>query len=162
MSYQLIGGSRVPVRSRYVLHGGRSYGLAAGAYDTRYPLVIDPGLLYSTYLGGSGGDQGFGIAVDTSGSAYVTGETSSSSFPSTFWGRRRELHGGGDVFVTKLNPAGSGLVYSTYLGGSGEDRGLGLAVDAAGSVYVTGFASTGFPTTFWPSTRATAAPVTRS
>jgi len=119
------------------------------AYDASRPLVIDPVVLsYSTYLGGSGDDQGFGIAVDTDGNAYVTGRTDSANFP-TISGAFQPTGGSTtDAFVTKLNPAGSALVYSTYIGGSGFDSGAGIAVDAAGNAYVTGFTgSTNFPTT---------------
>jgi hypothetical protein len=105
------------------------------------------GLSYSTYLGGSSGDQGFGIAVDASGDAYVTGRTGSTNFPTTGGAFQTTLAGGNDVFVTELNHAGSGLLYSTYLGGSDDDRGYGIAVDAAGDAYVTGYTqSTNFPT----------------
>jgi hypothetical protein len=106
-------------------------------------------LLYSTYLGGSSFDESFGIAVDGSGNAYVTGDTGSSNFPTTP-GAFRTTFGGGDfdAFVSKLNAAGSALLYSTYLGGSVVESGLGIAVDASGSAYVTGFtASSNFPTT---------------
>src|SRR5439155_3430522 len=126
VSYQLIGGRRVPVESRYLLDGRLSYGFAAGAYDARYPLVIDPGLAYSTYLGGSGFDRGQGIAVDGAGNAYVTGLTASTDFPTTVGAFDTSANGGGDAFVTKLNPLGTGLLYSTYLGGSGGDEGLGI------------------------------------
>jgi uncharacterized repeat protein (TIGR02543 family) len=103
-------------------------------------------LVYSTYLGGTGGDGGEGIAVDGSGSAYITGFSESTNFPtaSPIQGTNA---GGHDVFVTKLNPAGSALVYSTYLGGSGDDWGQGIAVDGSGSAYITGYtSSTNFPT----------------
>jgi hypothetical protein len=104
-------------------------------------------LLYSTYLGGSAGDIGFGIAVDSSGSAYITGRTDSTDFPTA--SPVQPANGGGfDAFVTKLNAAGSALVYSTYLGGSGTfaDEGYGIAVDVSGNAYVTGYtASTDFP-----------------
>ena len=95
-------------------------------------------LVYSTYLGGSGDDYGDGIAVDSSGSAYITGYTSSTNFPTA--NPIQGTHAGGyyDAFVTKLNPAGSALVYSTYLGGSSDDVGWNIAVDSSGSAYITG------------------------
>jgi len=104
-------------------------------------------LSYSTYLGGSGFDQGNGIAVDSAGSAYVTGDTDSTDFPTTP-GAFQTTNGGFEgAFVTKLNAAGSALSYSTYLGGSSVDGGRGIAVDSAGSAYVTGLTgSTDFPT----------------
>ena len=107
------------------------------------------GLVYSTYLGGSGADFGYGIAVDGAGSAYVTGATYSTDFPTTA-GAAQTTHAGSyvDAFVTKLNATGSGLVFSTYLGGIGDDDCRGIAVDAAGSAYVTGWTfSPNFPTT---------------
>jgi hypothetical protein len=103
--------------------------------------------LYSTYLGGSSGDGGAGIAVDTFGSAYVTGLTDSADFPTA--APIQATFGGGDAdaFVTKLSPAGSALLYSTYLGGTDNDAGHGIAVDALGSAYVTGDTiSLDFPT----------------
>jgi hypothetical protein len=111
-----------------------------GAYDAGRPLVIDPVLVYSTYLGGSGGDSGSGIAVDGQGSAYVTGFTESPDFPlaNPLPPPNTTLRGGGDAFVAKLGPGGNTLVYSTYLGGSSGDVGFGIAVDAQGNAYVTG------------------------
>ena len=104
-------------------------------------------LIYSTYLGGSGNDWGDGITVDGAGSAYITGYTTSTNFP-TQSAYQATLQGGRqNVFVTKLSPAGNALVYSTYLGGNGNDYGQGIAVDWAGSAYVTGYtSSTNFPT----------------
>ena len=103
------------------------------------------GLVFSTYLGGSGQDIGWGIAVDSRGSAYVVGSTASHNFPTVSLLQKRG--GAVDAFISKLNPAGSALVYSTYLGGTGEDDGFGIAVDSAGNSYVTGATnSTGFPT----------------
>jgi hypothetical protein len=112
-------------------------------------------LLYSTYLGGSGSstmsELGFSIAVDTEGDTHVTGTTNSSDFPTTAGAFQTTFAGGingGDAFVTELNATGSRLVYSTYLGGSGDDDGAGIAVDGAGNAYVTGTtSSTNFPTT---------------
>jgi uncharacterized repeat protein (TIGR01451 family) len=146
VTYQLVRGKRVPVSSRFRLEGGNRYGFAVGEYDRRLPLVIDPGLQYSTYLGGS--STGVGIAVDTAGSAYVTGYTTSGDFPTTSGALDTTLGGGDDAFVTKLNPAGSALAYSTYLGGSSYEYGHGIAVDTAGSAYLTGWTTSGdFPTT---------------
>jgi uncharacterized protein (TIGR03437 family) len=103
-------------------------------------------LVYSTYLGGSGFDAGRGIAVDGTGSAYITGSTNSANFP-TQSPYQAILRRFSDAFVTKLTPAGNALVYSTYLGGSDDDGGRGIAVDQMGSAYVTGQTlSTDFPT----------------
>jgi hypothetical protein len=86
-------------------------------------LVIDPSLAYSTYLGGNGDDASFGIAIDAAGNAYVTGQTSSSNFPATGGAFHTSSGGGQDAFMSKLNAAGSALIYSTYLGGNGDDSG---------------------------------------
>ena len=94
-------------------------------------------LVYSTYLGGSDEDQGYSIAVDGSGAAYVTGKTVSTNFP-TLNPYQATNQGGHDGFVTKLSPAGNSLIYSTYLGGSAVDDELGIAVDGSGAAYVTG------------------------
>ena len=102
-------------------------------------------LLYSTYLGGNSDDVGDGIALDGSGSAYVTGFTYSTDFPTQnpFQTDQPDL----DAFVTKLSPSGNSLVYSTYLGGNSDDVGNGIALDGSGSAYVTGMTkSTDFPT----------------
>jgi Beta-propeller repeat len=147
VSYQLIGGERVPVESRYKLEGDGGYGFAVGAYDPRYPLVIDPGLDYSTFLGGANFDRGFDIALGD-GNAYVTGSTPSADFPTTPSAFDTTLNGQEDAFVTKLNARGSALAYSTFLGGTGDDLGLGIAVDTRGNAYVTGETqSADYPTT---------------
>jgi uncharacterized repeat protein (TIGR01451 family) len=159
ISYQEINGQQVPVTSSFKLEqqeqGKNSFGFEVeNGYDSRYPLIIDPGLAYSTYLGGGGFDQGVDIAVDTAGQAYVTGFTNSTGatpFPTTLGAFDTSFNGLFDAFVTKLTADGSGLVYSTYLGGGGSDTGFGIAVDAAGHAYVTGSTSstgaTPFPTT---------------
>jgi hypothetical protein len=147
-SYQPIGGKQRTVSSVLLLRGVRSFGFRIGAYDRRYPLVIDPGLAYSTFLGGASPDIGEGIAVDRAGNAYVTGGTESDDFPTTAGAFDRGLSGRTDGFLTKLNVDGSGLVYSTFLGGSADDRGHAIAVDRAGRAYVTGITlSADFPTT---------------
>ena len=95
-------------------------------------------LIYSTYIGGNGSDHGLDIAVDSSGSAYVTGFTTSTNFPTTPGAFRTEGAGGEDAFILKLNPSGTALVYSTYLGGTGQERGNGIALDPSGNAYITG------------------------
>jgi uncharacterized protein (TIGR03437 family) len=102
-------------------------------------------LVYATYLGGSGLDQGLHIAVDNAGSAYVTGVTTSTDF-SVRAPIQANNRGGGDAFITKLSPTGGDLIYSTYFGGTGNDAGYSIAVDAAGAAYITGqTASTNLP-----------------
>jgi len=140
--YQTIKDKKVMVKGRYALLGKNhdQVGFELAPYDKRRALTIDPLLLYSTYLGGDGEDQAYSIAIDSDGNAYVTGTTSGGTptgFPTT---GGQTTYGGGtfDAFVTKMNPGGSGLVYSTYLGGSAEDDGYGIAVDSAGQAYVVG------------------------
>src|SRR5439155_10759971 len=108
-----------------------------GEYDRSKSLVIDPTLVFSTYLGGNGDDLGSSIAVDGSNNIYISGTTGSSNFP-TQGPAFPNNKGLSDIYVTKINAAGSGIVYSTYVGGSGLDRGDGLAVDASGNAYVVG------------------------
>ena len=145
--YQELDGERLPIDGRYALLDKQRVGFAIGRYDARLPLVIDPVLGYSTYLGGNDQDYGQGIAVDASGNAYVIGTTFSTNFPMA--NARQPASGGGmsDVFVSKLNASGNALVYSTYLGGSDEDVGAGIAIDGAGNAYVAGHTvSNDFPT----------------
>ncbi|MCS6952664.1 MAG: SBBP repeat-containing protein [Bryobacteraceae bacterium] len=111
----------------------------AGGVDAIVAKVGSSGnLIYLTYLGGSGDDRAFGVAVDSAGAAYVTGWTYSANFPTTTGARQRVLAGGRDAFVVKFNSAGNGLVYSTFLGGGSHDAGYGLRVDAVGVATVTG------------------------
>ncbi len=139
-------GQRTPVQTHYVLLGDNRARFEVDAYDRSLPLIIDPVLSYSTYLGGSNNDYGNAIAVDGHGNVYVTGDTYSTDFP-TVSPLQASPHGGRDAFVAKLNPSGTALVYSTYLGGGGTDRSEGIAVDGSGNAYVIGITtSTNFPT----------------
>jgi hypothetical protein len=155
VAYQRSNGTKRYVPSRYVIRGKHSIGFAVGEYDSSKPLVIDPVLAYSTYLGGSGADTGYSIALDVAGNAYVTGGTDSTNFPTSLNPLQPANAGLTDAFVLKLDPAGSSVIYSTYLGGSGNENdfnqltgveGAGIAVDASGSAYLTGrTASLDFP-----------------
>jgi Beta-propeller repeat len=140
MTYQEVNGLRQEIASRYVLTGEREVGFELGAYDRTRPLVIDPVLVYSTYLGGLGFDNGTDIAVDAQGNAYVLGSTTSLDFPTV--NPIQPTLGGSpnlpDVFVAKLNREGSALIYSTYLGGNSLDQPGDIAVDKEGNAYVTG------------------------
>jgi hypothetical protein len=137
--YQELDGKRIPVEGGYVRLSDRKIGVHVASYDRNRPLVIDPTLSYSTFLGGKGGDGGTAIAVDAQGNAYVAGFTSSSNFPIVNPYDSRIGNADQDVFVTKLNSSGTAIIYSTYIGGSkGYDYATGIAVDAQGNAYVTG------------------------
>ena len=135
------------VACSYVVRGPRSYGFLCEGWKGTGALVIDP-LLYSTFLGGSGPDFGFDIALDAAGNAYVTGSTLSPDFPVTA-GAFDELYDDDvDAFIAKIDPSGGTLLYATFLGGGLRDKGEGIAVDGLGSAYVTGETrSSDFPTT---------------
>jgi hypothetical protein len=145
--YQETSAGKREVDGRYALRSGGRVGFEVGEYDRNATLIIDPVLVYSTFLGGNGSqEQGKSIAVDSTGNAYVAGFTESADFP-TANAAQGTNRGAFDVFVTKLNAAGSALVYSTYLGGSGSELCQALAVDSTGNAYVTGSTvSTDFPT----------------
>jgi Dockerin type I domain/Beta-propeller repeat len=137
--YQMDGNKRQEIEGKYNITDNNRFSFKLDDnYNRNLPVVIDPVLIYSTYLGGSGVEAGWGIAVDTSGCAYVTGRTSSTDFPTE--GPYQATHQGAnyDVFITKLSSVGNSLIYSTYLGGSSSDRGADIAVDAFGCAYVTG------------------------
>ena len=142
--YQEANGQRVPVAGGYIVNDPTHISFRVAQYDPTKPLVIDPVLVYSTYLGGSGTDQASGIAVDAAGNVYVAGSTDSADFPLTIPG---SLPAGlAHVFVSKLDANGSNLIYTDYIGGSSQDYGYALALDAANNVYVTGStASSDFP-----------------
>ena len=154
--YQDGANGRQPVAGAYTLGDDGQVGFALASYDTSRPLVIDPVILYGTYVGGSAYDFVTGIAVDSAGNAYVTGETTSANdFPlknafDPTYNDPPESSGQRDTFITKINPSLAGaasLIYSTYLGGNGGDFGRAIAVDSAANAYVTGQPnSTNFPT----------------
>jgi hypothetical protein len=135
--YQEVGGQRKTVAGRFVLAGDRACGFQIdGAYDAAKPLIIDPTLAWSTYLGGSSDDLGNAIAVDGAGNVYVTGDTTSSGW--TTGGFDTTYKSYDDAFVAKLSSTGA-LLWSTYLGALDDSGGRGIAVDGSGNAYVTGY-----------------------
>jgi hypothetical protein len=141
-----------PVAVDYVVDSQNRVGFQLGPYDHSKTLVIDPTLSYSTYLGGATDDYGNSIAVDSAGSAYVTGYTNSAAFPVTGGSYQPKCGGCSvgmeDAFVTKLDPTGSFLIYSTFLGGLSNDIGNGIALDPSGDAFIVGQTfSLDFPTT---------------
>jgi hypothetical protein len=151
IAYQEKQGARQEIVARYSLTAANRVTFELGKYDASRQLYIDP-LIYSTYLGGSGGfgDSGKAIAVDSFGDAYVTGFTGSTNFPTTPGALQTGCNTSvycENVFVTKFNPAGSALVYSTYLSPGNNYGGAGIAVDSAGDAYIVGTTTGDFPTT---------------
>jgi hypothetical protein len=146
--YQYFGGSRQAIVGSYVLNVNH-VGFSVGAFDRTRPLVIDPEIVYSTYLGGSGDDLGeIHPAVDGSGHVFICGITDSVDFPTSPGVVQPTLPGSFDGFVTEMSADGSGVVYSTFLGGTGLDDAQACQVDGQGNVYVGGFtASADFPVT---------------
>lgn len=143
VAFQVVDGAQVAVPVRYQVHGD-TLGFAVGSYDRSLPLVIDPTLVYSSYLGGNSEDHARDVAVDAAGNVYVTGLTHSTSFPGGVSGNA----GYDDLFVTKINAAGTAILYTAIIGGEGSDEPGGIAVNADGSrVWVVGeTTSDNFPT----------------
>jgi hypothetical protein len=143
VAYQEANGGKQTVAANYILRREGEVSFDLGKYDTSRTLIIDPILSYSTYLGGSNIDGANAIAVAPDKTAFITGRTFSSDFPTV-----HPLQGKSDVFVTKLSADGAAILYSTYLGGKNPDVGNGIAVDAFGDAYVTGATlSPDFPVT---------------
>lgn len=143
--YQDTPSGRVTIDGAFQKLGPQTAGFRVGPYDRSLPLVIDPTITYSTYLGGTGMGAVTGVAADSAGNLYVAGWTEAQNFPIVL--PTQAASGGGvDVFVAKLNPAGNTLIYATYFGGRGDDRAAGVAVDSSGQVRVAGSTnSTNFP-----------------
>ena len=151
--YQMVNGARVEVAGRYVLLAENRVGFDVSPYDVAEPLIIDPTLVYATFLGGSGfsGDIANAIAIDASGNAYVTGQTTSTDFPGTIlFPTRQQTFFFYNTYVAKFNPAGNQLLYSVILGGNSFDSGEGgngIGIDSSGNAYITGTTdATNFPT----------------
>ncbi len=146
IAYQEIKGGRRSVDAHFALRGGDEVTIALGQYDHSQPLVVDPAIMYSTFLGGMVA-QIQALAVDPSGNAYAAGWTCCASDFPTAGGIQTGLNGVDNAFVTKFNPTGTSIIYSTYLGGSQMDIATGIAIDTAGNAYVTGYTdSPDFPT----------------
>ena len=152
--YQIVRGERREIAGRYALVKNHQVTFSVPSYDRSEPLILDPVLNYSTYLGGASaeGEAPFGIAVDSTGNAYVAGTTFSNDFPTTISGFDPGPPASGAtfgaVFVTEMNPTGTAEVYSTYLAGSTGELGVALALDPTGKIYLTGQTfSSDFPTT---------------
>jgi hypothetical protein len=146
-AYQTVGGVRKQVACSFALERN-TVAFQVARYDASQPLVVDPTLEYSTFLGGALDDSCQGVHIDPAGAVFAGGYTSSSAFPTSATGYDRTLGGTEDCIVTKLNAAGTALVYSTFLGGASGDYCWDLAVDATGQAFVTGRTdSSGFPTT---------------
>jgi hypothetical protein len=148
--YQDIDGTRQTISAQYQVIDGNQVAFQISSYDIGRPLVIDPVLVYATYLGGTSTDftTAGDLHVDSAGNAYLCGLTYSANFPTTSGANQTSLRGGYDAFVTKLNPSGSALVYSTFLGGSGLQGCQGSNIDSSGNAYVAiSTNSTDFPTT---------------
>ncbi len=143
--YQVVNQLRKEVSGRYLISDQAEVSFDIGPYDPSKPLIIDPAFVFSTYLGGTADDVGLAITIDSSGNSYVTGRTLSTNFltANTINGSN---HGLNDVFVTKINPAGNSVLYTTFIGGSGDEAGYAIAINSAGQAYVTGYTkSTNFP-----------------
>ena len=142
--YQKNEWRRSNIPGKFVLYNSTEAGFETGSYDTGQPLVIDPVIAFGTFVGGAGGTQALAVAMDSSGSAYVAGQTWPLNFPTTF--SVSASIGNQDAFLVKLNPAGTQVVYATYFGGLSTDSARGVAVDSTGNAYVTGFTySSNFP-----------------
>jgi uncharacterized protein (TIGR03437 family) len=137
VAYQNINGHRVEVAASYVMRNG-DVGFDVAEYDRSRTLVIDPVVVYSSFVGGDRSDSITGVAVDKAGNTYITGETTSANFPQVGTNHTQLQGALTYAFVTKINPAGNQILYSTFLGGSSNTRGRAITVDADGNAYIGG------------------------
>jgi hypothetical protein len=144
--YQLVNGRRVMISGSYEVQADRVVGFRIGPYDPRLELVIDPVIVFTSLLGGSSQDQISAVASDSYGNLVVAGWTSSTNFPVQAAARQSQFGGSVDAFVAKFGGNGGDLIFCTFLGGNGDDRAAGIALDSAGNIYLAGHtASTNFP-----------------
>lgn len=151
VAWQVINGQHQSVETSFQILSDNTVGFQVAAYDQEYALTIDPTLTYATYIGGGGSEDGQDMALDSVGNVYITGPTTSTDFPVAV-GPDTSYNGGSqDIFVAKLNPTGTSLLYAGYIGGSGYDSGVSIAVDNAGNAFVAGVtSSTDFPVIVGP------------
>ncbi len=148
--YQKVDGRRIAIKGNYVRRGLCGVGFKIARYNRSQPLVIDPILVYSTYLGGSGSSVAYSVAMDAAGNAYVAGTTAAADFPVTTGAFQPHIAAPQkfDAFVAKIDPSGTSLQYSTFIGGDGNDGAYGIAVDKTGSAFLSGETiSSNFPVT---------------
>jgi hypothetical protein len=131
----------IAVTGQYAVQNSTRVAFALGAYDKTKALVIDPVLVYGTFLGGLANDQAVGITVDSNGSAYVAGSTQSSNFPLA--AQNGPAPSGTNVFLAKLDVSGSSLVYADYIGGNSEDYPSAMTMDSSNDVFITGYTYSG-------------------
>ncbi len=139
--YQLINGQKIPVEASFTITNKQHISFRVGTYNTQYPLIIDP-LIYSTFIGGTDGVTAFGITIDNLGNAYITGYNSSANYPTTPGVYQTSVS---NIFVTKINPTGTALIYSTFIGSGGNAN--DIIIDNSNNVYITGNAPGGHPVT---------------
>ncbi|MCK7474168.1 MAG: SBBP repeat-containing protein [Rhodopseudomonas palustris] len=148
-AWQEIEGTRIDVFCAFEILDEERYRFILGTFDPAQPLVIDPTLIWATYLGGDGvGDQGCGVRTDSSGNVYWTGLIQTAGIPTTPGAYDSTCNGGQDAYLCKMASDGSTMVYFTYIGGTSNDYAIAIDVDATGNAYITGVTwSSDFPTT---------------
>jgi hypothetical protein len=143
-TYQQVHGVKMVIASKYEIDKRGGISIRLDPYDKSKPLIIDPEMVYSTYLGGSNTEGGYGIDADNEGNVYVIGSTKSTDFPGA--NGSPSLAGETDVFITKLNPQTSELIFTTFLGGSSSENGLHIGIDDSKNICAAGWTCSGnFP-----------------